>query len=344
MTSAKRIPKISDVERVAVVDKSSSRKNGDSNAFGALFLITLGVLFLLNNFGILPWGIWATLWRFWPVFLILAGLQIIAGKSKFANIFVTLIGIGLIIIIILYSITNSQNSPGFLPDFPRWDRQQNRFNLRSDPEYNREEILEIKSTDYTEVTKRNVELNLGAGSFFLDTTDTNSFVYIKTHTNSSGTPLTHKKEGSELIINFKSTENIKGFFDVGGDTSVQIGKPELSTTIKTELGAGKLDADITNLKLDTFELQVGAGNAEILFSEISIPKDTRIEIGAGAATLNIPENTGLKVVYEIGLGKLQINDTSLFGKGSYTSPDFDSKASRMILSVRVGAGSVTIRK
>ncbi len=43
---------------------------------GAMILIVLGFLWLLNNLGYLPGHIWYNLWRFWPVILILLGVDV----------------------------------------------------------------------------------------------------------------------------------------------------------------------------------------------------------------------------------------------------------------------------
>ncbi|MFC1860530.1 LiaI-LiaF-like domain-containing protein [Chloroflexota bacterium] len=40
-------------------------------------LVFLGIVFLLQTFNVLPWGLWGTLWRFWPVLLIITGLDIL---------------------------------------------------------------------------------------------------------------------------------------------------------------------------------------------------------------------------------------------------------------------------
>lgn len=42
-----------------------------------LFLLFLGILFLLQTFNVLPWGLWGTLWRFWPVLIISVGLSLL---------------------------------------------------------------------------------------------------------------------------------------------------------------------------------------------------------------------------------------------------------------------------
>jgi len=43
-------------------------------------LLILGVVFLLQNFDVLPWGLWGTLWRFWPVLIIILGLNILMRR------------------------------------------------------------------------------------------------------------------------------------------------------------------------------------------------------------------------------------------------------------------------
>lgn len=66
------------------------RKNCGGHV-GALVIIFLGIVFLLNNLDILPWGIWDQLWKFWPVILILIGIQMFFRKSSFSGTIITVI-------------------------------------------------------------------------------------------------------------------------------------------------------------------------------------------------------------------------------------------------------------
>ncbi len=45
-----------------------------------IFLLFLGIVFLLQSLNTLPWGLWGTLWRFWPVLIIIAGLGILLRR------------------------------------------------------------------------------------------------------------------------------------------------------------------------------------------------------------------------------------------------------------------------
>ncbi|HEX3048743.1 MAG TPA: DUF5668 domain-containing protein [Bacillota bacterium] len=48
--------------------------------FWPIILIGFGVLFLVDNLGLLPWGVGGTIARFWPLFLIIIGLDILFGS------------------------------------------------------------------------------------------------------------------------------------------------------------------------------------------------------------------------------------------------------------------------
>jgi len=51
------------------------------SALGPAILIGLGIIFLLNTLDILPWSVWGSLWRFWPIILILIGIEILLGRT-----------------------------------------------------------------------------------------------------------------------------------------------------------------------------------------------------------------------------------------------------------------------
>ena len=74
---------------------------------GAFLLITIGTLLLFNNLNLIPWSIWPELWRFWPVILILFGLQIILGDSWFGQLAVGIITVA----VIFYLVGNLVSQP-----------------------------------------------------------------------------------------------------------------------------------------------------------------------------------------------------------------------------------------
>ena len=75
-----------------MVEKKPQRTSG-APVWG-IFLLFLGGIFLLQTLNVLPWGLWETLWRFWPVLIIIIGLDILLRRY---NVWL----VGLLILVIL---------------------------------------------------------------------------------------------------------------------------------------------------------------------------------------------------------------------------------------------------
>jgi hypothetical protein len=97
------------------VDREFSRK--PRGGFGAMFLISIGTIFLLINFGFLPWTIWVYIWRLWPIILIFIGLRIIAGRNMLTNLIITILVFIFFAFVILLPLAR------YNPNVSRWLRE-----------------------------------------------------------------------------------------------------------------------------------------------------------------------------------------------------------------------------
>lgn len=90
-------------------------RNGSSSIFGIAVLAS-GIILLLNTTNVLPWAIWNEIFRFWPVLLILWGVQIIIGPYGGLRSLVQLAGLIFIILVVLFAI--QQVNPYLLRGLP----------------------------------------------------------------------------------------------------------------------------------------------------------------------------------------------------------------------------------
>lgn len=95
----------------------------------AILLILIGLIFLFNNFQILPWGVWGFLWKLWPIFLILAGLEIFLGVNLLGELLIIILAVivSLFVLGFLLSLSNrnlkenlQKRLPFWLPD--KWEQ------------------------------------------------------------------------------------------------------------------------------------------------------------------------------------------------------------------------------
>ncbi len=92
-----------------MIDKNNVDKH-QRGIFGGILLIGIGIVLLLNNFGLLSWNIWSVLWRFWPLILIMGGLETLFGRNMVAEIILELIIFLFIAYIVIISVATNNSS------------------------------------------------------------------------------------------------------------------------------------------------------------------------------------------------------------------------------------------
>jgi hypothetical protein len=70
-----------------------------SGFVGPLLLITIGSILLFNKMGVIHWGSWGSLWHYWPVILILWGIEILAMHTESDVVYFTAVFICILVII-----------------------------------------------------------------------------------------------------------------------------------------------------------------------------------------------------------------------------------------------------
>jgi hypothetical protein len=53
---------------------------------GAMVVIFIGIMLLLNTMKVLPWEMWDDVRQFWPILVILFGLKMMVGDSHLARV------------------------------------------------------------------------------------------------------------------------------------------------------------------------------------------------------------------------------------------------------------------
>lgn len=92
------------------------RRHRGSFTWG-LFFILIGIVFLLSNFGSLPPIAWGQIVKFWPVVIILIGVDTLFGQSDISDLISSLIG--LFIFLTILGVVFLNVAPQLLAGFPQ---------------------------------------------------------------------------------------------------------------------------------------------------------------------------------------------------------------------------------
>lgn len=288
-----------------------------------VILITVGVVFLLSNLGILKVNFW-DLWRLWPVILILAGLEIILGRrSALGNIIVlivTLLVIGGAVFMLIAS-----------PEV---------LGVSSSGEFREiEEPLEG-------VEQADLRLGFAAGELTVrQLTDSASLVRGELDLATERVPVwTIDRSGSAASM---SLEYARGNWASGwnrGDDWELFLSPKVSLSLDTDIGAGDARIDLTGLDVRALDVAAGAGRSTIILPAEGDFK-AHVAGGVGELIVEIPEEMAARIQVRRGLGGVDISDRfDAQGDSLYQTDDWATNDNRVELDIEVGVGLVTIRE
>lgn len=284
-------------------------------------LILLGLLFLLSNFDVIPWG-WLSLWRLWPIILILLGLEVILTR---ASIGATLV-IALLLILFFIAV-------GFFLGAPwgYWGGWQEG------------ETVHLTQS-VGDISEAKVVLQFGAGTLNLQALPQPSASLMEGDF-SGGRPnmdFRESKGKGELTL---SGERRWTFFERSPDWNWNLGlHPDIPLDLRAQVGAARANLDLRELLVRELNLDLGASSATVVFSERAGATTATVKAGAARLVLEVPEGVAARIEAEVGLSSFTV-DQEQFPKsdGIYVSPDFDQWPHKLYLYIDTGVSSITIK-
>jgi hypothetical protein len=229
-----------------------------SHVFWGLLFIGLGALVLINNFTNIFMD-WATIWKLWPLTIVLIGLSILVkhqyGKSVIA---------GLAAIVLALAIFASfKTATHFFSN----DVNIN-FGDGAKHEYGTTEFFETYDSTLTFAT---LNFDAGAGTFTIKDTTTR-LIYAFTEGHINNYKLKRLDSDSSSIIDFDMGD--KAIFRFGKDykNKVDISLNSMPVwDMYFNVGAASMDFDLSKFKTKKVDVDMGAASITIklgdLFSE-----------------------------------------------------------------------------
>jgi len=333
------------------MEGDSIRYSQSSNYSWAVFLILVGGMLLLNSIGIVDWGVWVYILRFWPFLLVLIGLRIILGNSGVARF----IGMMFTIVLTLGAfivgyIQYTQEPISFLPSkVNEWVLKGGSgiFNLNKELV---EKIDEVVFESHPKISERILSIDAGACTFNLLEEESDKYFVVKSkYPKGFKEPLlTHSKSLDVLDIDFKGaqSQNFELFY-TNSQYDMTVGQLEIPSGLDIKLGAGSGNVILEEISIMDFWAEVGAGKLDLQLGVKSIPKgETKLTVGAGKTNLLLPTRVGYILEYDLGVGNITVNGDSVSeitgGRGKYISENYISSDIQLTLYVNVGVGSFNI--
>jgi hypothetical protein len=297
---------------------------------GPLILISLGVLLLLNTVGLVPWSVWDTLWRFWPVALILIGLELVLGRGNpWAS--------ALLIAVVLALAVPLAFFGSFFPF--GWT-----LGTTNGPLATQNLALPLEGAREANVTLQFAAGNLYVGPSGADSgnlldgevvTNARTPVEIERGDEANGRANVTVRRQTAMPVNIGNNNTERWTLNVNRS---------LPLNLRVEGGAAEVNLDLRQLMLRSLWLEMGAANTRVQLPENAGFTQATVKGGMAELQVEVPQTVAARINARSGLSSVQVDERRFPKRGDYyQSPDYDTAANKVEINVEAGMATVRVR-
>ena len=120
---------------------------------------------------------------------------------------------------------------------------------------------------------------------------------------------------------------------------------DIPMDMSVDLGVGESDLNLSGLDLQSLVVDTGVGETTIdLTGDWQDSFDVRINGGVGETTVYLPENVGLRLEADTGIGSLVVNGLQKDGSSNvYTNAAYGESEVDITLDINGGIGEITVQ-
>lgn len=289
---------------------------------GPVILIGLGIILLLNNLGVLEWGVWEVIFRLWPVLLIAGGLDLLIGRR---SVWGSLLALVLILAVLAGALWLFGAGIGTGQVMAGEDVRQ----------------------ALDGATQAEVVIAPGVGTLHIEALPESASLVegvIRLSRGERAMP-EFAVEGGTATFTLRSEGVAFGPFvglwddQRGWDLGLN---PDVPLQLEISLAVGRSDIDLTGLMVSDLEVSMGVGQ-----TTVTLPDEghfqAEIEGAIGQTVVVIPAGLAARIRVDTGLAGRQLPDGYQRRDDVYTSPGYESADNRVDLEVSQAIGNITIR-
>lgn len=284
-----------------------------------VFLLSLGILWLLFNMNILDWSILASLVTLWPLLLVMVGINIIFGNHPAVKAVSWLVFLA---IVIGYGYMSHDSS------------------RPNEPEAGSGNVVVEKE----ENTKRGeVRLDLGGVRLQVGAEEAK---LLDVFASDPAIKHTVQYGNDKESVDVRFYKDKAKFFQ-GGNSLISDFRLNLNRNIvwgiNLDLGVVNGRLDLSALKVKKLDVDAGAVDLDLLLGDQLNLSDVKIDCGASKISVTVPESAGVRVKFDGGMNKTNFNELGWEKRGGYyVSSNYDQALNKIHFDVDMGAGQFEI--
>lgn len=285
-----------------------------------IFLLFLGIVFLLQTLGILPWGLWGTLWRFWPVLIIVAGISILLRRYNSWLVSALI----LVLLFACLGIAICQYGPSPVTA----------------------ETAKSYSEPLGSLERAQIEINFNAGSLTMGSLPLGSanFVEAASGSGNGDMKVAFQNQDGEGSLTLSTERANRRFWDEAESRWEVNFSRTLPLTIDIKSAVGNLDLDLSELAVTELQLDIDVGNCLVKLPSSTGTTRACIKADIANVEVTIPQGVAARLKVDTDLSAFEIDERRFPRQGDYyVSPDFETARNRLELELDCDIGRVQVK-
>lgn len=292
---------------------------------GAVFLLGVGVVFLLGNLGYLRQNPWQVLLTLWPVLLVAIGYDIIVGKRR--KLWTNLLGLFIVGVIMIGTLWMAGIR---WPGSPAMMGEQISYGLQG---ASRAEVRIIPGVASLKIGPSSKDETLISGTIPVSSLNQR----IQQEFSKEGDLARIILESTGMQVFIPTSQRNSSVWDVNITRSAPI-------DLQIEMAAGDSSLKLSGMDFSNLDYQMALGQVKIILPDKgNFP--AKISGAIGQIIISVPEEIGLQVETGTALvARTLPPDYVKISDNLYRSPNYDSVEHRINLTVELAIGQVVIEE
>lgn len=289
-----------------------------------IVLISLGIVFLLDNMGVVDWDVWSMIIRLWPLLLVTAGLDILFGRRSGVW---PVISVVFMIAIFAGAIWLVQSTSSL---------------------FEGSRITQNVAQPLEDAQDAELEINFDAGELVISRLDDSSNLLegvLDLHENEN-LEQSYRLVGDKGYFVLESTGRYSGLW--GFDDGIFNSREwvlELTDSIPLDIqistGAGLSEIDLRGLTISKLDVETGVGEMVVYLPD-SGHFEVNISGGVGVLRVFIPEGLAARIHMDAGVGNTSVIGDFEREGGVWESPNFETAEDWVEIYMSGGVGSIEV--
>lgn len=303
-------------------------------------ILFIGIVLLLSQLNSISFN-WVGIFRYWPLFIVLAGIRMLVPKDQQIGQFIA-IGATVVILGFLTYIGLSTPKEPLLTQLLKNKGVQIDMDDPNDNTAYTTQKLQVPLDD--KIQRASLDIDLGATSLKNDSATTSAIFTAYNTSDDYLLGMTTRGESTDKInINLKGKFKDKDFNSKNNNTHIAL-NPTIVWKLNFDIGAIDANLDLSAYKIELLDIDAGATSLKLKLGQPLATTKIAMDAGASSIEIAIPKNAACRISSDNALSSTDYEGDFLKSEGQVKSTNYDTAAQKFDFDINGGITSIKIRR